>query len=72
MNKVLILNGSPHQHGCTATALDEMIKVFEEEGVGTELIQVGTKDILQYTFFKAYEGRSCSSKLQKRRQYGKL
>ena len=32
MNKVLILNGSPHQHGCTATALDEMIKVFEEEG----------------------------------------
>jgi multimeric flavodoxin WrbA len=45
MNKVLILNGSPHQHGCTATALDEMIKVFEEEGVGTELIQVGTKDI---------------------------
>ena len=40
MNKVLILNGSPHQHGCTATALDEMIKVFEEEGVGTELIQV--------------------------------
>ena len=89
MNKVLILNGSPHQHGCTATALDEMIKVFEEEGVGTELIRVGTKDIrgciscnkyhflhgqvvLQYTFFKAYEGRSCSSKLQKRRQYGKL
>ena len=45
MNKVLILNGSPHQHGCTATALDEMIKVFEEEGVGTELIQVGIKDI---------------------------
>ena len=38
MNKVLILNGSPHQHGCTATALDEMIKVFEEEGIGTELI----------------------------------
>ena len=45
MNKVLILNGSPHQHGCTATALDEMIKVFEEEGIETELIQVGTKDI---------------------------
>ena len=45
MSKVLILNGSPHQHGCTATALDEMIKVFEEEGIETELIQVGTKDI---------------------------
>lgn len=45
MNKVLILNGSAHQHGCTAAALDEMIKVFEEEGIETELIQVGTKDI---------------------------
>lgn len=45
MSKVLLLNGSAHQHGCTATALDEMIKVFETEGIGTELIQVGTKDI---------------------------
>jgi multimeric flavodoxin WrbA len=45
MSKVILLNGSPHQHGCTATALDEMIKVFEEEGIETELIQVGTKDI---------------------------
>ena len=45
MSKVLLLNGSPHVHGCTATALDEMIKVLEEEGVETELIQVGIKDI---------------------------
>ena len=45
MSKVLLLNGSPHVHGCTATALDEMIKVFEEEGVETELIQVGIKEI---------------------------
>lgn len=45
MSKVILLNGSAHQHGCTATALDEMIKVFEEEGVETELIQVGTRDI---------------------------
>lgn len=45
MSKVLLLNGSAHQHGCTATALDEMIKVFEKEGIETELIQVGTKDI---------------------------
>lgn len=45
MSKVLLLNGSPHQHGCTATALEEMIKVFEVEGIEAELIQVGTKDI---------------------------
>lgn len=45
MSKVLLLNGSPHQNGCTATALDEMIKVFNAEGVETELVQVGSKDI---------------------------
>ncbi len=45
MAKVLILNGSPHAHGCTAAALDEMIKVFHEEGIETELVQVGNKDV---------------------------
>lgn len=45
MAKVLLLNGSPHTAGCTATALDEMVKVFEEEGIATEIIQVGGKDI---------------------------
>ena len=45
MPKVLLLNGSPHAKGCTATALEEMIGTFEEEGIETELIQVGGKDI---------------------------
>lgn len=45
MSKVILLNGSAHQHGCTATALDEMVKVFQEEGVETEIIQVGTKPV---------------------------
>ena len=45
MSRVLLLNGSPHAHGCTATALEEMINIFEEEGIETELIQVGNKDI---------------------------
>ena len=45
MGKILLLNGSAHVHGCTATALDEMIKVFEKEGMETKLIQVGAKDI---------------------------
>ena len=43
--KVLLLNGSPHAHGCTAAALQEMIGVFESEGVETELIQVGHLEI---------------------------
>lgn len=45
MSKVLLINGSPKSNGCTATALEEMIKTFHEEGVETELIQVGNKDI---------------------------
>ena len=45
MAKVLLLNGSPRAKGCTATALQEMIPVFMNEGIETELIHVGTKDI---------------------------
>ena len=41
MSKVILLNGSAHVSGCTAAALNEMIKVFSEEGIETELIQVG-------------------------------
>ena len=43
--KVLLLNGSPHANGCTAAALKGMISVFEAEGVETELVHVGNKDI---------------------------
>ena len=45
MAKVLLLNGSPHVHGCTAAALDEMIAAFREEGIETELVQLGNKEI---------------------------
>ena len=45
MAKVILINGSPRADQCTATALDEMIKTFNEEGVETELIHIGNKDI---------------------------
>ena len=45
MARILLINGSPHADGCTATALKEMISVFETEGIETELIQVGNKAI---------------------------
>jgi multimeric flavodoxin WrbA len=45
MAKVILLNGSPKAGGCTATALNEMIKTFHEEGVETELIHVGNKAV---------------------------
>lgn len=43
--KVLLINGSPHQNGATATALKEMEKVFLNEGIEVENILVGNKDI---------------------------
>ena len=45
MAKVLLLNGSPRPGGCTATALDEMVKVFNKEGIEAEVIQVGSKSV---------------------------
>ena len=45
MAKVLLLNGSPHTKGCTARALEEVIKALNEEGVETELIQIGKDEV---------------------------
>jgi multimeric flavodoxin WrbA len=43
--KVLILNGSPKSNGNTMIAINEMVKVFDAEGVETEIVQVGNKDV---------------------------
>ena len=45
MAKVLLLNGSPRANGCTGRALEEMIRVFAGEGIETELIHIGNKNI---------------------------
>ena len=43
--KVLILNGSPRLNGNTTIAIREMEKVFAENGVETETVQIGMKDL---------------------------
>ena len=43
--KVLILNGSPDIKGCTARALKEVSDTLNKEGIETETILVGNKDI---------------------------
>ena len=45
MSKVLLINGSPHVHGCTFTALDVVAKELDQNGVETEIVHVGHKDI---------------------------
>ncbi len=43
--KVLMVNGSPHVKGNTTTALDEMRKIFEAEGVEVEYVQIGQQNV---------------------------
>lgn len=43
--KVLMLNGSPRVNGNTLLALKEMETIFHAEGIETEIIQVGNKNI---------------------------
>ena len=43
--KVLMINGSPRPKGNTATALAEMERVFDAEGIEVETVQIGNKDI---------------------------
>lgn len=43
--KVMLVNGSPHANGCTYTALCEIAKVLHEEGIETELFQLGAAPI---------------------------
>lgn len=43
--KVLLLNGSPHKEGCTYTALCEVEKTLKENGIETEIFQIGTEVI---------------------------
>lgn len=43
--KVLLINGSPNAKGCTYTALCEVAKTLEENGISTEIIQAGNKEV---------------------------
>lgn len=43
--KVLLVNGSPHEKGCTYTALNEAAKTLNEEGIYTEFFWIGTKPL---------------------------
>lgn len=41
--KVMLINGSPRNNGCTARALKEVADTLESEGIGTETVFVGNK-----------------------------
>lgn len=41
--KVILINGSPHKQGCTYTALTEIKKTLEKNGIETEEFWLGNK-----------------------------
>ena len=50
--KVLLVNGSPHEKGCTYTALEEVAKTLNEEGIITEIFWIGLKPLIGCTACK--------------------
>lgn len=43
--KALLINGSPHQHGCTDVALSELEGVLKKRGIESEMLWLGTKPV---------------------------
>lgn len=43
--KILVINGSPHLHGCTDRALRELEATLTDNGIEIERVNIGNKDI---------------------------
>ncbi len=43
--KVLLINGSPHQKGCTYTALAEVARELEAQGVDSDIFWIGSAPV---------------------------
>lgn len=50
--KVLLVNGSPHADGCTYTALEEVAKTLNAEGIETQIFNIGTEPLAGCTACK--------------------
>jgi multimeric flavodoxin WrbA len=58
--KVLMLNGSPRANGNTARALSELENIFAAEGIETETVQIGNKEIRGcISCFSCYKTGKC-------------
>jgi len=57
---VLMINGSPHEKGCTYTALSEVAGQLEAEGVSTNILHIGHKPIRScIACYKCFETGYC-------------
>lgn len=55
--KVLLINGSPHEKGCTYTALWEVAKQLLRGGIESEIFWIGAKPIGGCTACGACKGK---------------
>ena len=61
--KVLMLNGSARENGCTATALAEIGSVLSREGIDWEIVQLGgapVRDCVGCGACRRLEGNACA------------
>lgn len=58
--KVLLINGSPNEHGCTFTALSEVASTLTKNGIDSEIYHIGKKSIQGcISCFKCFELGRC-------------
>ena len=59
--KVLLVSASPRREGNTFTALSEVAKTLNQEGIETEIIEIGSKPIggcIACNWCKQHPGRT--------------
>ena len=60
MSKILLINGSPNEHGCTDAALQEVAETLKKNGVETEMLWLGKKPMQDcIACFKCQENGKC-------------
>ena len=57
--KVLLINGSPHEHGCTYTALSEVAAQLDKNGIESEILWLGTEPIRSCTGCRGCKNNRC-------------
>lgn len=60
MSRILLINGSPNEHGCTDTALQEIAAELKRNGVDSEILHLGKKAMPDcIACFKCQETGKC-------------
>lgn len=60
MSKILLINGSPNQYGCTYTALNEVAETLHKNGIESEILYLGKQPVAGcIACGKCYENGKC-------------